>query len=339
VDPARCRGGRIRPPLRGVIAQLSRHRRLQLSGHFIEPPGQTCTTLLTPSSSQFAGRGNNGNIAKGRTGPTGVFQAAYFEEAAHAKNVGDGLASEIKGKVAAYVQGGFAVEPGARSQVLLLAQLHPKPLRDAGNKTGIWSPDDIIYAYYSKEVLDKRAKEDFMPYKDSKKYHFRFGPNDAPEKAGEGKLTVREGFCACSSCHAPKFDFKNCLFKTMLGKAASVVCPPVRQPEGVTTKTGEIAEFAKKVKHGQVRAVDVAADQVTIEGAPFWLCQIVDDAFQASSDTVFAGDHFPEGFYLVKIKWYQFDRLGSRGERCYRLVEEERMLSVHSLIRCDVNAT
>ena len=57
---------------------------------------------------------------------------------------------------------------------------------------------------------------------------------------------------------------------------------------------------------------------------------------KASSDTVFAGEHFPEGFYLVKIKWFQFVRLGSSGERCYRLVDEERMLSVHSLIRCDV---
>ena len=147
---------------------------------------------------------------------------------------------------------------------------------------------------------------------------------------------VRQGFCACSSCHAPKFDFQNCLFKTMLGRALPVCCPPVHQPAGVTTRTGEIAEFAKKVKSGQIRAVDVAADQIAIEGAPFWLCKVVDDAFQASSDVVFAGDHFPEGFYLVKIKWFQFVRLGSGGERCYRLVEEERMLSVHSLIRCDV---
>ena len=62
-----------------------------------------------------------------------------------------------------------------------------------------------------------------------------------------------------------------------------------------------------------------------------------DTAFQAGAPVVFAGEHFDEGFYLVKIKWYQFVRLDSAGQRCYRLLDDEQMLSVHSLIRCTVS--
>lgn len=275
-------------------------------------------------------------VAQGGTGPTGVRLASYIEERAHAKNVGDGLASEIKNKVTGYSKSGFAVEPGTRNQVLLLAELYPKPLRDAGNKSGVWSPDRIFYAYYSEEVLASRANADFKPYRDSKKYHFRVGLNTIAAKAKEGRLTVREGFCACSSCHAPKFDFKNCMFSTMLGRPFYTACPPVHREAGAVTRTGEIAEFAGTLKAGEVRAVDVAPDQVVVEGAPFWLCYLVENAFQAHAPVVFAGEHFDEGFYLVKIRWYQFDRLDSARQRCYRLLDDEHMLSVHSLIRCVV---
>jgi hypothetical protein len=218
-----------------------------------------------------------------------------------------------------------------------LAELSPKPLRDAGNKTGIWSPDRIFYIYYSDEVIAARANEDFKAYARSKSLHFRYGPNTIAEKAHEGRLVARAGFCACSNCHAPKFDFKNCKFDTMVGRPTAVTCPPVHRPRGALPAVMEIPEFAATLKAGNVRAVDVAEDQVAIEGAPFWLCLLVENAFQATSDVVFAGEHFEEGFYLVKVKWYEFVRLDSAGQRCYRLVDDERMLSVHSLIRCAVS--
>jgi hypothetical protein len=273
-------------------------------------------------------------LAQGGTGPTKVRQAGYIEERAHAKNVSDGLASEIKNKVNGYSKSGFAVEPGTRNQVLLLAELYPKPLRDAGNKSGVWSPGRVFYAYYSDEVLASRANTNFKPYKNSKKYHFRVGLNAIAERAAEGRLTVREGFCACSSCYAPKFDFKNCKFTTMLGRPFTTVCPPVRRVLGALPAVMEIAQFAGTLKAGEVRAVDVAADQLRVEGAPFWLCELLENAFQATAPVVFAGEHFDEGFYLVKIKWYQFVRLDSAGQRCYRLQDDEHMLSVHSIIRC-----
>ena len=104
-------------------------------------------------------------LAQGGTGPTKVRLAGYIEERAHAKDVGDGLASEIKNKVAGLFKSGFAIESGTRNQVLLLSELYLKPLRDAGNKTGVWSPDRIFYAYYSEEVLASRAHADFKPYR------------------------------------------------------------------------------------------------------------------------------------------------------------------------------
>ena len=247
------------------------------------------------------------------------------------------MASEIKNKVNAYCKSGFAVQPGARNQVLLLAELYPKPLRDAGNKTGVWSPDRIFYAFYSDEVLAVGAMDDFKAYPKSKKYHFRAGLNTIAEKATEGRLTVREGFCACFSCHAPKFDFKNCKFTAMVGRHVHLTCPPLKRPRGALPAVMEIAEFAGTLKAGEVRAVDVASDQVAIEGAPFWLCILVEDAFQATAPVVYADEYFEEGYFLVKVKWYEFVRLDSAGQRCYRLVDDEHMLSVHSLIRCAVS--
>ena len=68
----------------------------------------------------------------------------------------------------------------------------------------------------------------------------------------------------------------------------------------------EIAEFSNTLKQGEVRAVDVASDQVEIERALFWLCRLVGDAFQASAPIVFGGEAFKEGYFLVKIQWFEF---------------------------------
>ena len=271
------------------------------------------------------------------TGPTKVALASYVEEVAHAKNVGDGLASEIKNKVNEFLRSHFGVQPGTRNHVLLLAELFPKPLRDAGNKTGVWSPDRIFYAFYSDEVLKVEANADFKAYPNSKKYHFRVGQNTLPARAHEGKLTVREGFCACSSCHAPRFDFRNCKFHVMMGRPVVALCPPLAVVKGAVTRSNDIRGFAMTLKAGENRAVDTAADQVVVEGAPFWLCVLVGDAFQVPEPgVVFAGEFFEKDFFVVKIKWYQFVRLDSAGQRCYRLLSDEHMLSVHTLVRCDV---
>ncbi len=94
-----------------------------------------------------------GRVAQGGTGPTKVKQVHVLEETAHAKSVGDGLASEIKNKLASNVKCGYAPLPGTRNHDFFLAQLHPRPKGDGANKTGMWSSKHIIYGFYSEEVL------------------------------------------------------------------------------------------------------------------------------------------------------------------------------------------
>ena len=75
----------------------------------------------SPCHVQFEGRRTYGRVAQGGTGPTKVKQVHVLEVTAHAKSVGDGLASDIKNKVASNVKGGYAPLPGTRNHVLLLA--------------------------------------------------------------------------------------------------------------------------------------------------------------------------------------------------------------------------
>ena len=71
---------------------------------------------------------------------------------------------------------------------------------------------------------------------------------------------------------------------------------------------------------------------MALEGAPFWLCRLLEGAYQATAPLVFSGEAFDEGYYLVKIQWLEFVSVDSANQRHYRL-GEERMLSVHSLLR------
>ena len=73
-------------------------------------------------------------------------------------------------------------------------------------------------------------------------------------------------------------------------------------------------------------------DEVYKEGAPFWLCRLLEPAYQLSAPHVYAGDSFDKGWWVVKIQWLEFDGLDSMKQRRYRL-GEVRLISVHSLVR------
>ncbi len=50
--------------------------------------------------------------------------------------------------------------------------------------------------------------------------------------------------------------------------------------------------------------------------APVWLCILLEDAFQATTSITFAGKAFEVGFYLVKIRYLEFnvfDAVGRAG--------------------------
>ncbi len=59
----------------------------------------------------------------------------------------------------------------------------------------------------------------------------------------------------------------------------------------------------------------MARDEVIKEGSPFWLCRLLEPAFQLSAPFVFAGDSFYEGWWVVKIKWLDFDDIDSVMQR------------------------
>jgi hypothetical protein len=50
-----------------------------------------------------------------------------------------------------------------------MAQIYPRPMVDAGNKTGMWSTSRCIVAYYSDEVLSLNASRDFKAMRGAKK--------------------------------------------------------------------------------------------------------------------------------------------------------------------------
>jgi hypothetical protein len=229
---------------------------------------------------QFEGRKTYGRVAQGGTGPTKVRHAHVLEETGKAKSVGDGLASEIKNKVASNVKGGYTSLPGTRNHVLLLAQLHPRPKGDDANKSGMWASKRIIYANYSEEVLQPGSSQDFKPFPSSMSHRFRYGFNEAENLANHGLLRVRKGFCACSNCHAPKFDFGACQFDSLVGRTAHVACPALRPVAGATPAVMEIPQFAATLKVGEFRAADIARDDAVKEGAPFWLCHVKGPAHQ-----------------------------------------------------------
>jgi hypothetical protein len=101
-------------------------------------------------------------------------------------------------------------------------------------------------------------------------YRFRFGYNETEDQAKKGRLHIKPGFCACSNCHAPKFNFGAChQFNSLVGRAAAVEFPAVRPVPGALPAVMEIPRFVATLKVGEFRAIDVARDEVYKEGAPF----------------------------------------------------------------------
>jgi hypothetical protein len=96
----------------------------------------------------------------------------------------------------------------------------------------------------------------------------------------------------------------------------------------------EVAAFAGTLKAGDFRAVNVAREEVHSEDASFWLCVLLEDAFQATTPITFAGEAFEVGFYLVKIQYLEFNDFDAVGRRRrYRSSSDERMMNVNCSIR------
>ena len=60
---------------------------------------------------------------------------------------------------------------------------------------------------------------DFAAEDGAKSYRFRVGIEHSEQRVKLGMQKKRHTFCACSSCHVPKFDFANCKFQALVGRA------------------------------------------------------------------------------------------------------------------------
>ena len=147
-----------------------------------------------------------------------MIQASAIEVRAHAKHVSDGLASEIANKILQLLKSELSALPGTRNQVLLLAQTYPAPTVDASKNYGMWSTSRCINAFHSNKVLTA-DEVDFLAENGAKRYRFRVGLEHSEQRVKLGMLTKRQTFCACSSCHVPKFDVANCKFQALVGRA------------------------------------------------------------------------------------------------------------------------
>jgi hypothetical protein len=229
------------------------------------------------------------------------------------------------------------LEPGTRNMMLYLAQNHPTPTVSAA-RSGRWSPQRYFYGYYD-EALVSRPKKYFKVYEQSKKYHYRGGfCADKFTVKHDGPITAKEYFCACPSCALPLCDFNNCKLKSLTGSRMSFHCPSIKPPDAVTTRLGSLAEFSKTIKKSEYRAVKVERDQQGIEG-PYWLANVLGDAYQAPEDVTYAGDEIEKGSWVVKIRWLECDNhaeSSSSSTRLYRKTNSEaevRLLYTNALVK------
>ena len=94
--------------------------------------------------------------------------------------------------------------------------------------------------------------------------------------------------------------------------------------------------FESTISAGEVRPGRVHADDREIEG-DFWFAKITSEMFMApEGGFVFAGEEFATEFLLVKIQWFQaLTPLSESQSRVYKLLSDERCLSVMAVMRID----
>ena len=64
-----------------------------------------------------------------------------------------------------------------------------------------------------------------------------------------------------------------------------------------------------------------------------WLAQLQDNAYQNPTQFMHAGQSFEEGFFIVKIRWWQCIRRGVI--RSYKLSSEDMFISANFIVRTD----
>jgi hypothetical protein len=86
------------------------------------------------------------------------------------------------------------------------------------------------------------------------------------------------------------------------------------------------------LKRDKTWAVRASEDQVASEGR-YWLAQLQDNDKRNPTQVMHAGQSFEEGFFIVKIRWWQCIRRGVI--RSYKLSSEDMFISANFIVRTD----
>ena len=108
-------------------------------------------------------------------------------------------------------------------------------------------------------------------------------------------------------------------------------CRRAESNAGLPSLSADLDVFARTEVHAFSLGV-VAADIVEqhIEGG-YWLCAILCKPYKATRREACATDVIEEGWWVVRIQWYNHQH--GTSPRQYKLVPGERLLAVNALVR------
>ena len=84
--------------------------------------------------------------------------------------------------------------------------------------------------------------------------------------------------------------------------------------------SGQLAQFAKQIKKGQLLVVRIHNDEMQDDGQEYFLAEAAEPPYQLDRDEVHNGNAFRAGYYVVKIRWLEFQarRVDHAGTRRYK---------------------
>jgi len=240
----------------------------------------------------------------------------------HGKGIHDSAGAGPGRAIAGGARAGASAPPGVRGVVLHLVQIKPRPTND--KQYHLWAHDQpYLYAYISKSAIDSMLANAEKGYKQSS---LDFEYLSVGETVNTSELRVRRDWCICAPCAVR--DFAKCEMRGVFGVAGSKFrSVTIRASAAVerrqTRGAGELQEFAKKVKVGQLLVTRVHADDASEEDC-YFLCKVTRKPWQLTKKQVFGGNEYGKGWWVFRMHWFKFDSEDASGNRKYTLLNTVR---------------
>ena len=252
----------------------------------------------------------------------------------HGKNICDALSNSVAAALRGAVERGDVIDPSTRNLVLYLAQQYQVPATAKVKKDGWWAVSEIYYGYFDPSCYTQAAVAPAQPLKGSDSYRRYIGRNRHPNALRTGPLELSAHFCGCVNCC--KYDFEHCLMHGKGGISTRLVqgfCGRADSHSGLPSLSEDLQVFATRDVHADTVGV-VAADssEQHIEGG-YWLVWIKCKPYKATRREACATDVIEEGWWTVKIQWFEFQPELGESPRHYALKPGERLLAVNALVR------